>query len=74
MGERNILKGVTVYDPERSYEEYTLFCHTHDPPNVALGENLPTCTSSIWREKSSTNGRLRRRFNSLNFCLFCCVR
>jgi hypothetical protein len=31
-------KGVTVSVPERSYRGYTLFCHTYDPPNVAVGE------------------------------------
>jgi len=31
-------KGITVYNPEKFNEGYTLFCHTHDPPNVAIGE------------------------------------
>lgn len=31
-------KGVTVFVPDRSFRGYTLFCHTYDPPNVAVGE------------------------------------
>jgi len=32
------VKGATIYNPEKAYDGYTLFCHTYDPPNVPLGE------------------------------------
>ncbi|MFP3897134.1 MAG: aryl-sulfate sulfotransferase, partial [Anaerolineales bacterium] len=36
--ERENVKGVTLYKPDRCYHGYTLFCHTHEDPR--LGEDL----------------------------------